>query len=301
MSSADSRRAFLKKMASFAVSATFVYEKPEVKFLSLAQLDANDPNAKSFEDVNKYNHSGIFLPSKTEDPSKYWHIFTKAHGIEDDEYWGSKLLEMVHDPRNFLGETLRGKSGTTSQRMILGYESLLSGGRQLWAYVEKVSGKIIDGGINVERKLWDPSHGFVEQAEEFMNRAELTYRLMWKTIETGAYKQKTRFFAEDGGYTAVAWFMFFGELGVTWTNGASVDPTIYEGFEEKMSEAGLLDNANATEALAFVKSYLLEQAPLFDCTGEDPADALLDIFEKELTDEEWEAKYNELTKGLAVL
>lgn len=142
------------------------------------------------------------------------------------------------------------------------------------------------------------SKGLVLDEACHVGSARLAYRLMWKTIQAGAHKQKSPYFGEDGHETALGWFMLFGELGATWTDGASVDPAIYEGFEEKMSQKGLLDSADAAETLAFVKEYLLEQAPLFDCTGEDSADVLLSIFEKELADEEWEAKYDELTKGL---
>ena len=247
--------------------------------------------------MSYYVHSSNYLPSKTENGSQYWHIFTSEHGISDDVYWGPKILEMVQTKNNYQGETLRGISGTTDQRMLLGYESCLNDDRQLWAYVEKISGMVVDAGINAERWIWDPSHGFVQQQEANMNRVDLSYYLMREALLEGVQIGNKPYFV-DGDFTAIGRYLIFSERNSTWVNGASMDPSIFQVFEREFQQR--IDNPfpSAEDVYEFITGYLLEQGPYFDTEKFDEDDILVTIFESGTTQAKWEADYNNLTRGL---
>ncbi|MCD8200310.1 MAG: hypothetical protein LUD25_05115, partial [Coriobacteriaceae bacterium] len=144
-----SRKEFLDKLAlvAFVPLADEEYKKPEIISWKLETLNSAESYAKSFENMDYYDHTLNSLPS-VDDLDRYNHIFTAAHGIEDAETWAPQIESMVKSKSCYAGECLRGKSGTSEQHMLLGYQKNIDDNQQLWAYVEKVNHLVQTAGIN---------------------------------------------------------------------------------------------------------------------------------------------------------
>lgn len=272
------------------------YEKPEIVSWTLEQLDSVDPYEKSFESMSMYDHALNMLPSRT-DSGQYWHIFTEEHEIADDEYWGPKITNMVRDSSKYVGEVLRGISGTSNQRVLLGYEDLLDDGRQLWAYVYKVSHVVQDAGINDEIASWSNDHGFITQREGTVRLVDLVYANMRTVLQNGANKLGDSWMRDDR-WTTVGLYLIESERYITWADGASFDPSVFRVFCNRYRSMFSNSSPNASSTFGFVKEYLLSQEKLFNFDYKKGDRELLDAFESGTNEEQWSKWFESVSEGL---
>lgn len=129
-----------------------------------------------------------------------------------------------------------------------------------------------------------------------MNRSDLSYYLMRKALLKGAQVLDKPYFIDEE-FTAIGRYLIFSEKNSSWTNGSSMDPSIFQIFDKGFS--GLESTCpSADEAYDYVEKYLLEQGPYFDTEKFDDDDVLVKIFEAGTSLEEWRSDYKELTRGL---